>query len=131
MSAHPARFLGLVALLAGAPAVAHAQAGTPLPDGVTPAMVAAGNKIFHGPGMCQVCHGPDGKGGIGANLTDSTWLHSKGSYQDIVHQVMTGVSQKESTKGIMMPPRGGSSISDDQVKEVAAYVWTLSHPQAK
>jgi hypothetical protein len=32
---------------------------------------------------------------------------------------------------VMMPPRGGSSISDPQVQAVAAYVWTLSHPPAK
>jgi mono/diheme cytochrome c family protein len=27
----------------------------------------------------------------------------------------------------MMPPKGGSSITDDQVKAVAAYVYSLSH----
>jgi cytochrome c5 len=26
-----------------------------------------------------------------------------------------------------MPPRGGSTISDDDVKAVAAYVYSLSH----
>jgi hypothetical protein len=30
-----------------------------------------------------------------------------------------------------MPPRGGSGISEAQVKDVAAYVWTLSHPAPK
>ena len=29
--------------------------------------------------------------------------------------------------GAIMPPKGGSAITDDQVKAVAAYVWTLSH----
>ncbi len=27
----------------------------------------------------------------------------------------------------MMPPKGGSSITDDEVKAVAAYVYSLSH----
>ena len=27
----------------------------------------------------------------------------------------------------MMPPKGGSTITDDQVKAVAAYVYSLSH----
>ena len=26
-----------------------------------------------------------------------------------------------------MPPKGGSSITDDEVKAVAAYVYSLSH----
>ena len=26
-----------------------------------------------------------------------------------------------------MPPKGGSTITDEQVKEVAAYVYSLSH----
>jgi mono/diheme cytochrome c family protein len=26
-----------------------------------------------------------------------------------------------------MPAKGGSGITDDQVRQVAAYVWTLSH----
>jgi cytochrome c5 len=28
---------------------------------------------------------------------------------------------------VAMPPKGGSSISDDDVKAVAAYVYSLSH----
>jgi len=27
-----------------------------------------------------------------------------------------------------MPPKGGSQISEDDVKAVAAYVWSLSNP---
>lgn len=107
-----------------------AQAAT-LPEGVTPAMVKEGAGVFKGAGLCFACHGPDGKGGIGPNLTDGTWLHSKGSYTDIVQQITTGVPAKESKSGIVMPPKGGSTISDAQVKAVAAYVWTLSHPAAK
>ena len=70
---------------------AQAEPPTPLPAGVTSAMVSQGGSIFKGPGMCTVCHGIDGKGGVGANLTDGTWLHSKGSYEEIVQQVTTGV----------------------------------------
>jgi len=110
---------------------AQAQTQAPLPAGVTPAMVAQGASIFKGPGMCSICHGIDGRGGVGANLTDSTWLHSKGSYEEIVQQITTGVPQKESTNGVPMPPKGGSGINPDQVKAVAAYVWTLSHPGAQ
>jgi mono/diheme cytochrome c family protein len=110
---------------------AQAQTATALPEGVTPAMVAEGATIFRGPGMCFVCHGAAGTGGIGPNLTDSNWIHSKGTYPEIVQQITTGVTAKLSKSGVAMPPKGGSAISDAQVKAVAAYVWTLSHPTAK
>ncbi len=126
-------FGATMTLLLGVASIAHAQAGTAeaLPAGVTPAMIKAGEKIFKGQGMCSVCHGAGGKGGVGSNLTDSTWIHSKGTYDEIVHQVTVGVTAKESTTGVPMPPKGGSSINETQVKAVAAYVWSLSHPEAK
>jgi len=110
---------------------AQAEGPATLPDGVTPAMITQGASVFKGPGMCTVCHGTEGKGGVGPNLTDSTWLHSKGTYDEIVQQVTTGVTVKESTNGVPMPPKGGSAINATQVKAVAAYVWSLSHPGAK
>lgn len=103
------------------------QAQAPLPDGVTQAMVDKGNEIFHKTGLCYACHGQDGKGLVGPNLTDDVWLHSKGSYAELVEQVTKGVPKEESKSGIPMPAKGGSSISDDDVKAVAAYVWRLSH----
>jgi hypothetical protein len=36
-------------------------------------------------------------------------------------------SRGESKEGCPMPPRGGSSITDEEVKAVAAYVYSLSH----
>jgi mono/diheme cytochrome c family protein len=110
---------------------AQAPAGSILPEGVTPAMVKEGDTLFRGAGMCAVCHGQDGKGGIGANLTDSLWLHSKGSFDEIVHQITAGVPAHQSKNGVPMPAKGGSAITDKQIKAVAAYVWTLSHPPAQ
>lgn len=131
MSAQHGFSAALAILLCGAAGGLQAQADAALPEGVTPAMVSAGGALFKGTGMCSVCHGIDGKGGVGANLTDGTWLHSQGSYQEIVQQITTGVPTKQSKSGIPMPPRGGSGISEAQVKDVAAYVWTLSHPAPK
>jgi len=116
---------------AGATGTAAAQGTDSLPPGVTATMVKEGASVFRGPGMCIVCHGPDGKGAVGPNLTDAIWLHSKGTYDDIVKQVTSGVPVKESTNGIPMPPKGGSAITEAQVKAVAAYVWTLSRTPAK
>jgi len=102
------------------------EQATQLPDGVTEKMISDGENIFKGPGACTACHGPEAKGipGLGANLTDTTWLHSDGSFQGILHTITTGTT---SSAGVAMPPRGGTSLSDDQVKAVAAYIWSLSH----
>jgi mono/diheme cytochrome c family protein len=127
------RGLGTVLVMFFATAVsaqAQEKAACP-PAEVTPAAIKDGDAVFHGPGLCFACHGQDGKGmpNMGANLvgTNKKWLHSKGTYDDIVKQIMTGVTAKESTSGTVMPPKGGSSITDAQVKAVAAYVWNLSH----
>ena len=102
------------------PAVAQAPAATP-------AAIAQGDSIFHSKGNCYACHGANAQGAVGPNLTDGEWIHSDGSYDAIVKQITTGVEQKESKSGIPMPPKGGSSITDDEVKAVAAYVYSLSH----
>jgi mono/diheme cytochrome c family protein len=103
-----------------------AQGADSLPEGVTPEMVAKGKKIFGGAGLCMACHGPAGKGMTGPDLTDATWLHFDGSYQAIVKIVTGGIDDKQSKTGIIMPPKGGSSISEEDVRAVAAYVWALS-----
>lgn len=104
-----------------------AQRPDSLPPGVTPAMIADGQKIFSGPGLCSACHGPQAKGvnGLGPNLTDAEWLHSDGTYEALVAQVTTGVPASKSKGGIAMPPKGGAALSDAQVRAVAAYVWSL------
>jgi len=114
------------ALSIAAPAAASAQADS-LPPGVTKEMVAKGKSVFLGAGLCLGCHGQDGKGVIGPNLTDQTWLHIDGSYEAIITQILSGVDASQSTTGQIMPPKGGSAIGDADVKAVAAYVWTLSH----
>ena len=122
-----------VALASGAwsQALAAQQAATPLPDGVTPARIDAGAKLYQGPGLCFVCHGQDAKGTVGPNLTDALWIHSKGTFPEIVQQILAGVPASQSKSGVMMPPRGGADLSADQVEAVAAYVWGLSHPRGK
>jgi len=105
----------------------HAQQKDSLPPGVTPTMVTDGKTVFTGPGLCTACHGPAAKGigGLGPNLTDREWLHSDGSFDAIVKQIMTGVSAEQSTTGLVMPPKGGAQLSEAQVRAVAAYVWSL------
>jgi cytochrome c oxidase cbb3-type subunit III len=124
---YPTR-LGLLvaalALLGAGQAVAQEKAA---PAGVTPAAIAQGDSIFHKDGMCYACHGSNAQGAVGPNLTDAEWLHGDGSYDMIVATVTSGVPADKAKKGIAMPPKGGSSITDEQVKAVAAYVHSLSH----
>jgi mono/diheme cytochrome c family protein len=93
----------------------------------SPEMVAKGDALFHGTANCYACHGSKAEGLVGPNLTDAEWIHSKGSYDDIVAQIKHGVPKEESKSGIVMPPKGGADLSDDDVKAVAAYVYSLGH----
>ena len=121
-----------VAALAFLPAgIAAQEKNEAVPEGVTAEAVAAGKKIYSGAGLCGVCHGAEAEGGVGPNLADATWLHSKGTYDEIVAQILLGVSAGDSKSGVPMQPKGGSSISEEQARAVAAYVWSLSHPNAE
>jgi mono/diheme cytochrome c family protein len=118
--------LGLaLSLTIGTPLFAQ-TAGDSLPAGVTEAMVARGKAVFTGPGVCFACHGMDGAGTAGPSLADSVWIHNRGEYEKIVLLIRNGVDEKTSKSGLVMPPRGGSAINDDDLRAVAAYVWTLS-----
>ena len=134
--------LSIVALLVGAYASSAAAQTTPenatIPEtppaedsagaaAVTPELIAQGEKIYQGAGLCYACHGSNAQGAVGPNLADSEWIHSKGSFEDIVEQVTKGVPKEESKTGVPMPPKGGSSISEQEIRAVAAYVYSLSH----
>ena len=121
---------------AGAPPEAAAPPPAPvsaaasaMPEGVTDAMVQEGQQIYAGAGICAACHGPDATGGIGPDLTDAEWLIGDGEYEQLVTQILEGVTAAEATfrRGATMPPKGGAGITEGQVRSVAAYVWTLSH----
>ena len=121
--------LGLLVAALMCVAAAPAAAQEKLPAGVTPAMIAKGKTVFTSTGLCFACHGMDAKGMVGPSLVDPTWIHGKGTYPEIVQIVTTGIPVAETKTGKgAMPPKGGSQISEDDVKAVAAYVWSLSNP---
>lgn len=110
-----------------AAAAAPAAADMNLPAGVTAAMVTEGQGIFMGAGICFTCHMEGGVGGpLAPNLTDDEWLNIDGSYESIVRNIMTGVPEPKEYPGLMLP-KGGTAITDEQVRAVGAYVWTLSN----
>jgi glucose/arabinose dehydrogenase/mono/diheme cytochrome c family protein len=106
------------------------DAGLSVPAGATQEMVALGDRIYHGQvggASCAGCHGSDGKGTpLGPDLTDQKWLWSDGSYSGIAKTITDGVMQPKEYRS-PMPPMGGAQLTDDQVKALAAYVWSMSH----
>lgn len=124
--ASPMRLLPILLLLPAALAAQSSPPSQPLPPGVTADMIARGKELFQGSGLCMACHGMDGKGSVGPDLTDTLWLHHKGSYEEIIAQVIMGIPEDQSKSGAVMPPRGGSALSDEEIRAVAAYVWSLS-----
>lgn len=111
---------------AAAPPTTETGAPTNLPEGVTAAMVAQGDTIFHNQGLCFTCHGPDARGTVNApDLTDDTWINISGrNFDEIVQIVTNGVPQPHQYPA-PMPAKGGSTITDEQVRAVAAYVYSL------
>jgi mono/diheme cytochrome c family protein len=114
-----------VLVMVGRAGTAAAQEGPKLPEGVTTKMVEDGQKIFTGVGTCLTCHGEKGQGTpVGPNLSDEKWLNIDGTYDAIVKLITTGVPQPKEHM-VPMLPKAGTQITDEQVKAVAAYVWTL------
>ncbi len=91
-------------------------------------MIQTGKLVYFGAPSCVTCHGAKGKGTEGGpDLTDETWLHGDGSYEAIVRLVTHGVAKDRSKSGEEMPSRGWAhSASDDEIRAVAAFVWSLS-----
>ena len=115
-----------VAAEPAAAAPAGPAANVTLPAGVTQAMVTDGAAIFGGPGNCLACHGAGGSGTpIGPKLADSEWLNIGGDYEEIVALVTAGVPSPKQFPA-PMPAKGGSAISEEQVRQVAAYVYSIS-----
>ncbi len=114
---------------AGAPLTVLTAGADARAAGITDAMIQEGQQIYAGAGICAACHGPNAEGAIGPNLTDGEWLVGDGDYEQLVAQILEGVSAADATNplGAIMPPKGGAAITEAQVRSVAAYVWALSH----
>jgi len=83
-----------------------------------------GATLFGGAGGCYDCHAPDGKGdsAIGApNLTDRITLYGDGSREALWMSIAYGRHG--------MCPAWATRISASGIREVALYVYSLSHPQ--
>lgn len=80
-----------------------------------PAVLEAGGDVFVR--ACSSCHGRDGEGLVGPNLTDAYWLHGN-SPEDLFKAVELG-----------FPGRGmqawGKVLGVDQTREVVVFLWSI------
>jgi len=118
----------VAAAAANPPEGTHPDAGAPLPDGVTPEMIAVGDRVYHGQlgGAAGAgCHGANGTGSpVGPDLSGKKWLWSDGSFDGILKSITEGVPNPKQYRS-PMPPMGGAQLTPDQLKALAAYVWSL------
>ena len=92
---------------------------------LSPGIIDAGRKIFHGKGTCYGCHGDKLQGGpVAPALTGASWRHIDGTYSAILDRVDNGLA------GTLMVPHPGG-IEESQVFLVATYVYAVSHGLAK
>jgi cytochrome c oxidase cbb3-type subunit 3 len=77
--------------------------------------IAEGAKLYKQ--SCVACHGQNGEGGIGPNLTDDYWIHG-GSMNNIYKTIKVGYPDKgmQSWESMMNP---------GQMRNVASYVKSL------
>lgn len=77
--------------------------------------IAAGKKIFTA--NCAACHGNEGQGSVGPNLTDAYWIHG-GSIKDVFKLVKYGFESK-----------GMRAWKDDfspmQIAQISSYIKSL------
>ncbi len=78
-------------------------------------MIEAGKKTFGR--NCTTCHGQEGGGIAGPNLTDDYWIHG-GSIKDIFRVVKEGVPNTAMIQW-------SNQLSPVQIQEVASYVMSI------
>jgi len=82
--------------------------------------MAAAKEIFAT--RCMPCHGPEGQGLVGPNLTDDYWIHGRRP-TEILHTISEGVPEKG-----MVPWK--DQLKREELPALAVYVLSLggSHP---
>lgn len=99
------------------------------PPGATAEMAQAGDALFHGQAACTACHGDKATGStLAPDLTDAKWIWGDGSFAGISDIIQKGIP-KPKEYALSMP--SAANLSPDQIKALAAFVWSLSHPKSK
>ncbi len=80
-----------------------------------PSDLAAGKQIYDA--NCLVCHGAEGQGIVGPNLTDKYWIHG-GDMASIFATIKYGVPEKG-----MIPWE--TQLTPQQIQQVSSFIYTL------
>ena len=121
LTASAAAFL-VPGLLVGFATVVLAAAASTLPGDPN-----KGQTLYNQSG-CSTCHGASLTGGIGPPLAPIKKLPDTQNPLDPQYLIDTITNGKSGVGGYgTMPPKGGAPLSDEQVKAVAAYEYSLSH----
>ncbi len=94
-------------------------------------VMQAGHRLFGD--NCAACHGRDAKGNAGyPDLTDNDWLWGNGDPAVIAETMRVGVNSTHLESRISQMPAFGRDqlLSPEEVRAVAAYVFSLSHPES-
>ena len=95
-----------------------------LPQGVSAEVGATGRVVYRT--ACVMCHGEAAEGTqLGPSLVDTAWVQGTGAFQDIVRVVQEGVEEPQEFP-VPMPPRGNGALTDDEVRAVSAYTFSLA-----
>ena len=126
---------GTVSVLAASPSPSGSASPTPVPTasaggaaaaGALPGDPQKGQQVYNQ--NCTACHGASMEGGVGPKLNPLTKIPGVPDYKDITEPqvaqyLIDVISNGKTDAGQVMPPKGGnSSLSEQDVKDLAAFI---------
>lgn len=127
MSKRSATRWAVALALSGTASPLAAQDTTSLPPGVDSASIATGRVLYQGRGGCVPCHGEGGDGTAdGPALIARRWTLGDGSFPWLLHIVRHAGWGTRGREGDPRPMRGPTVLDSTEVRQVAAYVFSIS-----
>ncbi len=81
-----------------------------------PSAIAEGRALYLKTG-CQACHGPNGEGATGPDLTDDVWVYLP-TDATLFNAITNG------RRGTLMPPWGGQ-LTPDEIWKIIAWIRSV------
>ncbi|MDR9417864.1 cbb3-type cytochrome c oxidase N-terminal domain-containing protein [Gracilimonas sp.] len=102
------------------------EGGAPEPSDFTWAFlddqerIEEGREIYMSTGnLCYTCHGQNGEGMVGPNLTDELWIHGC-SPEDVASSIIEGYPDRG-----MIAYGSGSRLPDEDVQSLISYIASI------